>query len=151
MLSFIPPKSRLSLITLVLVSGGLLLFYLLSPPCSGEKNVFCDQRQPVLFPHEMHMGLYDCLDCHHDYDQEKNNILDPGTLYVGNPEVKCSFCHHSDSTLNRREAFHGQCLYCHLKTGPIDRTPFPPGLCGQCHAGPGPLSESDLILGEAHD
>jgi len=124
----------------------------MAPPCPDEKAICPDQRLPVVFPHEMHMGLFDCLDCHHEYEKNGSvNILDPATLYVGNPELLCGFCHNGKSRINREDAFHRQCIGCHLETGRIDGPVEPPALCGQCHAPGIDAAGMDLILGESHD
>ena len=95
---------------------------------AGHKR---NQRPPVIFPHEKHTGLYECLDCHHKY-QDNKNVLDEGELEEGNKKISCIYCHHSGSSIKLEEAYHGQCRGCHEKArkaggknGPV--------LCGECH------------------
>lgn len=85
-------------------------------------------RGPVLFPHELHMDGYDCLDCHHDYQDGKNVLEDAEEA----DDLTCASCHNAEAKIKVREAFHGQCMGCHdrykmttKKTGP--------SLCGECH------------------
>jgi c(7)-type cytochrome triheme protein len=84
-------------------------------------------RPPVPFPHELHMDVYDCLDCHHDYENGEN-VLDDAVLEEGNPEIKCAFCHTPAAAIDLKDAFHGQCVGCH----DIDHKKGP-RLCGECH------------------
>lgn len=102
------------------------------------------QRPPVIFDHDTHMGEYECLQCHHRYEDGENVLeedeltdIEPDELITLNvmPEeelsgIKCASCHNykkEKSTLNSMEAFHGQCIGCHEEkaSGPV--------LCGECH------------------
>jgi len=98
----------------------------------------------------MHMGQYDCLDCHHIYDKEHNNILNPMDLYAGNSHAECAACHNTESRIKLQEAFHMQCIGCHFNTGQIDR-PGGPNLCGECHKHNKGSSDFVMILGESDD
>ena len=83
-------------------------------------------RSPVRFFHDMHMGEYECLACHHDM-QNGENVLDESNLEEGNPAAMCASCHGVDSKTNRTKAFHRQCMGCHDN---VDKGPI---LCGECH------------------
>jgi len=147
--TYLPKKAIFCAILILLVFGGVFTFSMLDA-CPVEKKTCTDQRLPVAFPHDMHMGQYDCLDCHHVFDQQHNNILDPGELYAGNPLIKCESCHGAESQLNREEAFHGQCIGCHFKSGGIDQAGGP-NLCGECHKDNKGAGDFVMILGETHD
>lgn len=90
-----------------------------------------NQRPAVIFSHELHMDMADCLDCHHDYD-DGENILDEDELEEGNTAIRCATCHDSDSTVDMRRAYHFQCLGCHRQAR-IDGQAAGPELCGGCH------------------
>jgi hypothetical protein len=89
------------------------------------------QRSAVPFSHDLHMGLYECLDCHHDY---KNgvNILDEDLLEEGNPDIRCSACHNDQADLGRQKAYHRQCMGCHIDTRKAGQVSGPE-MCGACH------------------
>jgi len=95
---------------------------ILDHPAAFEKK----QRSPVLFPHEQHMMNYECLDCHHKYENGKN-VLDEDELIEENSDIACAKCHHPKMKIDLQKAFHRQCMLCHKenKTGPR--------LCGECH------------------
>lgn len=91
------------------------------------------QRPEVPFPHEVHMGEYECLDCHHEYEADsKENILDEDTLEEGNAEILCSACHNETSKMDRQTAFHRQCIACHISVRK-DGDDSGPEMCGSCH------------------
>lgn len=92
----------------------------------GEKT-----RGSVAFPHELHMGSFDCLDCHHDM-KDGENVLDEADLEEDNPDIMCASCHNADSKIERREAFHYQCMGCHNKFR-LTQEATGPTLCGECH------------------
>ncbi|GAB6909784.1 Cytochrome c class III [Desulfosarcina cetonica] len=89
------------------------------------------QRPVVRFSHELHMDMFDCLDCHHDYDNQEN-VLDEEDLEAGNPAVRCTSCHDSDSTPDLERAYHVQCMGCHRQAR-INGEDTGPELCGECH------------------
>jgi len=91
------------------------------------------QRPAVAFPHEIHMaGDLSCTDCHHQYDDKGENVLDESELEEGNPEIRCAHCHTQKTRINLRQAFHRQCVGCHTKTH-TDGKDTGPRLCGECH------------------
>jgi c(7)-type cytochrome triheme protein len=89
------------------------------------------QRSAVTFSHDLHMGLYECLDCHHDY-QNGANALDEDTLEEGNPDIRCAACHNDQADLDRQTAYHRQCMGCHIDTRK-DGEASGPEMCGACH------------------
>jgi c(7)-type cytochrome triheme protein len=90
-----------------------------------------DTRGSVIFPHEFHMGEFDCLDCHHDM-QEGENVLDEYDLEDGNPDILCGACHNPKEKIERMEAFHYQCVGCH-NNYKMTSDPTGPTMCGECH------------------
>ncbi|MCF8068023.1 MAG: cytochrome c family protein [Desulfobacterales bacterium] len=90
------------------------------------------ERSPVTFEHESHMDSFECLDCHHDYDESGENILDEGDLEEGNPDILCSACHNDDTKVDRQTAFHRQCMGCHIDERDGGNKAAP-DMCGQCH------------------
>lgn len=88
-------------------------------------------RAPVEFTHETHMENYECLDCHHAYE-DGENVLDEGDLEEGNPDILCASCHDAGAALNAQKAFHRQCMGCHIKERKAGNGTGPE-LCGECH------------------
>lgn len=89
------------------------------------------QRSPVDFSHDLHMGLYECLKCHHDY-QNGVNVLDENNLEEGNPAIRCANCHNDQADLDLQKAFHRQCIECHIEVRKSGQ-PSGPEMCGNCH------------------
>jgi len=89
------------------------------------------QRTAVAFSHDLHMGLYECLDCHHDY-KDSINVLNEDNLEEGNPDIRCSACHNDQADLGRQKAFHRQCIGCHIETRKAGNASGPE-MCGACH------------------
>ncbi len=127
-------------------SGGIVFFIINASPVSEPG---CDhQREPVAFPHEMHMANYDCLDCHHVYDDRNNNMLDAMELYSENPDIMCISCHTPDSRINFQMAFHRQCIGCHKKET-ISGQVSGPVMCGDCHLPDALMPENyEMIIGD---
>lgn len=148
-MTHIPKKTIFCGLFVLVAFAGVFSFSILAA-CPVEKTPCRDLRDPVLFPHEMHMGLYDCLECHHVYDEAGTNILDPMELYPGSPQAECTSCHVGSSRLNRRDAYHSQCIGCHSATTRI-RSPGGPYLCGECHRKQDRRADAGMILGEPHD
>ena len=87
-------------------------------------------RRAVYFSHENHMEIYDCLDCHHDY-QNGENVLDEGELEEdGN--AKCAACHSKDASIGLKTAYHRQCMGCHRLVNKQDAEGLPI-TCQDCH------------------
>lgn len=121
----------------VLVSAFFSLFLVLSGNCVLAQDLELKMtddvtRPPVIFPHDLHMSGFDCFDCHHDYDEDGNNILDDYALEEGNPDILCGACHTGKTTIEPREAFHLQCMGCHEQFT-FNKRPTGPVLCGECH------------------
>ena len=87
------------------------------------------QRPPVKFNHDKHSETIECNRCHHEYDENGNNV-------GGDEGQPCSEFHGLVSTEENPvplvRAFHIQCKTCHEgllakgeRSGPV--------MCGQCH------------------
>lgn len=88
-------------------------------------------RPPVAFSHDLHMGLYECLDCHHDM-KDGANVLDEDTLEEGNPDILCGNCHNDQASLDLQKAYHRQCMGCHIDNRKAGNASGPE-MCGACH------------------
>ena len=89
------------------------------------------QRTAVAFSHDLHMGLYECLDCHHKYE-DGVNVLDEDELVADSPEVNCAACHDDSASIDRQRAFHRQCMGCHIQVRKAGEASGPE-MCGACH------------------
>jgi c(7)-type cytochrome triheme protein len=89
------------------------------------------QRSPVVFSHDLHMGLYECLDCHHDM-KDGTNVLDEDALEEGNPDIQCGNCHNDQASLDLQKAYHRQCMGCHIDNRKAGNASGPE-MCGACH------------------
>ncbi len=89
------------------------------------------QRTAVAFSHDLHMGLYECLDCHHKYE-DGVNVLDEDDLVEDSPEVNCAACHDDAASIDRQRAFHRQCMGCHIQVRKAGEASGPE-MCGACH------------------
>ncbi len=114
----------------------LLILFPLFGAYGQEENIILEQpggqRPAVDFPHELHMGELDCLDCHHDYDENGENVLDEDSLEEGNDDLKCDACHDASTKIDLRSAFHKKCMGCHIELRKENK-PTGPELCGECH------------------
>jgi DNA-directed RNA polymerase subunit RPC12/RpoP len=119
----------------------LMLFFLVATPAAAmaQEDILIlndnedglPTRPPVAFPHDLHMGLYDCLTCHHDFDGE-TNVLDEDELYEGNENISCAACHGPGDQPDLQKAFHYQCMGCHIEVRKSGKGSGPE-LCGACH------------------
>lgn len=85
------------------------------------------ERPLVQFTHEQHANILECLRCHHNFDQYRNN--------KGSEGQPCSDCHAKaagDNPVPLQEAFHTQCKRCHEQTL-TKGTASGPVMCGECH------------------
>jgi hypothetical protein len=126
-----------NIIIIFLVSASIFLIF-----GYGFPNIYADkngkaftkrQRPHVNFIddlHELHMDYYDCIDCHHRYEDNKN-IIDESELEEGNPDIHCSSCHGRTKTA-LRESFHTQCIGCHDNYNDTENSSLPV-FCGECH------------------
>ena len=89
------------------------------------------QRTPVAFSHDLHMGLYECLDCHHKFENGVN-VLDEDDLVEEAPEVSCGACHDDAASIDRQRAYHRQCMGCHIEVRKAGEASGPE-MCGACH------------------
>ncbi|MBT3311980.1 MAG: cytochrome c3 family protein [Desulfobacterales bacterium] len=120
-----------------IIKWGLLiltLFFWITPGMSQEDRIIMNHeelgihsRPLVIFPHNDHEGLTECIRCHHDYDEYMTNI--------GGDEGKCSDCHQAtpgSNPINLTKAIHIQCKSCHMKSAKTNVNKGPV-MCGQCH------------------
>lgn len=144
----IPLKLRFSYIMVCVFIGGMVTFSFMHH--CPENSAVCParhkQRFPVAFPHDMHTESYDCETCHHEYDDEKNNVIDISELYSGNEDIMCDSCHTSETTIDTRRAYHRQCLRCHDKEVTVNQAAAPT-MCNECHR-PSSLTptEDEIII-----
>ena len=124
-----------------MIRAGLHLFIILflitiSGPGGAQEEVIVmnhdelgpHERPLVEFPHLIHEDLYDCSQCHHDYDDAGVN--------VGSDGGYCSDCHAAKAIENPvplLDAIHFQCLGCHAKEISTSDNKNIPQMCGQCH------------------
>ena len=88
------------------------------------------QRSGVAFPHTLHMDTYECLDCHHDY-QDGINVLDEGDL-AEDGSAACGACHYKGAKIQLKQAYHRQCMGCHRTLNQQDDGALPI-TCRDCH------------------
>ncbi|MGD8268080.1 MAG: cytochrome c3 family protein [Desulfobacterales bacterium] len=128
--------------TLVLLAGLLMLVVLGLSLAYAQEEVIelnadpevAQQRSAVAFSHDLHMGLYECLDCHHKYE-DGVNVLDEDDLVEDSPEVNCAACHDESASIDRQQAFHRQCMGCHIEVRKAGEASGPE-MCGACHLPP---------------
>lgn len=115
----------LALLTALAASVGLGQDEVMTLNAAGEGK---NQRPLVVFSHGKHSEIYDCANCHHEYEENLNKLGSEG----GN----CADCHQptatADNSVPLNLAYHQQCKSCHvrllqkdLKSGPV--------MCGDCH------------------
>ncbi|MEZ4551217.1 MAG: cytochrome c3 family protein [Desulfobacterales bacterium] len=124
-------KKKCILMACGFLVAGIVIFSL-QKPCPIEECGRNGLRERVGFPHEAHIVLYDCLVCHHVYDDQRNNILDPGELYEDNPDIRCIACHKPNAAIGPMRAFHRQCIGCHNEESAAGRSSGP-NMCSECH------------------
>lgn len=101
---------------------------------SRDQSFADRQRPPVRFldeQHDNHMDGFDCLTCHHRYENGEN-VLDEFELEEGNPDISCSACHHAGAQIGLRKAYHDQCIGCHNRYNDKEGSALPV-YCGECH------------------
>ena len=124
----------------LLIVSVLSLFLLPLPASADMDEIMLNQksrqhprqRSEVSFPHELHMENFECLDCHHDYKDNKN-VLDESELYEDNPDTRCNACHTHGASMDTTEAFHHQCMGCHIKAIKENTKARGHEMCGSCH------------------
>jgi len=87
-------------------------------------------RAAVYFSHENHMETFECLDCHHNY-QNGENVLDEDELDEDG-SARCAACHSKDASIELRTAYHRQCIGCHRQVNKQEAARLPI-TCGDCH------------------
>ena len=130
------PANRVASLTCFAVFLFVVMVVFFSSANAGKhEQTFANrQRPPVNFlneMHDLHMETYECLDCHHRYENGEN-VLDESELEEGNQDIRCAACHHSEAKTRTREAFHNQCIGCHEKLNDREGGSLPI-LCGECH------------------
>jgi c(7)-type cytochrome triheme protein len=125
-------KKLLIVCFLTFFFSGPLLFAQPEEIILNNSKTFINKRQSsVTFPHELHMERFECLDCHHRYENNKN-VLDEDELEEGNSAAQCAGCHNLKSTCDLQKAFHRQCLNCHVNNRkPGEKSG--PRMCIGCH------------------
>lgn len=98
-------------------------------------------RPAAYFPHDAHMMLLACTDCHHEYNEAGENVVDEMAL-DGSDAMRCATCHTRFADVNAREAFHRQCMVCHRATEKAGN-PSGPRTCGNCHL---PVTPDDGLM-----
>jgi len=96
----------------------------------NEASYHSKERSAVYFPHENHMETYECLDCHHDY-QDGENILDEDDLDEDG-SAACAACHSKDTSVTLKSAYHRQCMGCHRRLNKQEDAALPI-TCRDCH------------------
>lgn len=87
-------------------------------------------RPAVYFSHEDHMEIYECLDCHHDY-QNGENVLDEDDLEEDG-SADCAACHSKGASIELKTAYHRQCMGCHRLVNKQEAGTLPI-TCRDCH------------------
>lgn len=124
---------------------GIMTFSLMGL-CPVDNGRCSEERESVPFPHDMHMDFYDCETCHHIYDENKENTLDPMELDNGGTNVQCSSCHDLNNKINTQEAFHRQCMGCHNEVAVLGQN-IVPTACKECHRSESMVfTEYDMII-----
>ncbi len=119
--------------TFILILAGLFLSISFAFSQEDEfvinhEEIGQHQRPLVRLNHERHSEIIDCKRCHHDYDENGNNMEEDGR--------SCSGCHgkveSKENPVSLMKAFHIQCKCCHEKR--ISRGKISgPVMCGACH------------------
>lgn len=134
-------KVKLSMHKTILLMGAAVLLTTTAIPdlmaqpdeilLNHVKQFIQKRRPPVPFPHGVHMERFECLACHHKYENGKN-VLDEDELEEGNPAATCTACHNIKSGCNLQKVFHRQCLECHVNKRPPGEK-YGPRMCIGCH------------------
>ena len=103
-----------------------------------ESEIFIDNasaysnknRSAVYFSHENHMESFECLDCHHDYQNGKN-VLDEDELEEDG-KARCATCHTKGASIDLKTAYHRQCVGCHRLVNKQEDAGLPI-TCQNCH------------------
>ena len=93
-----------------------------------------DRKGPVYFEHKKHARDYDvsCWDCHHDYDNNGENLWSPWE-----ETQKCMECHDPDEEYDNipklQTAYHVNCKNCHKEKAIFGDDPLAYRKCTTCH------------------
>ncbi len=124
----------------VLMFGPHLIQAQLPVYLIDNEDVYTTKKKPsVLFDHDLHMAVAECMDCHHHY-KDGENVLEHFDLYEGAEGVLCRDCHaepgtrfredHDPTVKDLESAYHHQCITCHRETVPETTGPR---TCMGCH------------------
>ncbi len=121
-----------AILTFILIFSRAMLF---AQPeeitINYSKTQKSNRLAPVTFPHELHIENYECLDCHHKYENGEN-VLEEDELEEGNPAANCTGCHNLKKNCDLQKTFHRQCLSCHVNKQTSFET-HAPRMCTGCH------------------
>ena len=137
-------RCQIAVSVCVLVVIGFLsaMIILILPPFAGlyaqEAEIYIEDasvdktngRSAVYFPHESHMEILDCLDCHHDY-QNGENVLEEDDLEEDGFS-RCANCHTNKASIELKKAYHRQCINCHRTVHKKEDLNLPI-TCKDCH------------------
>lgn len=135
-MTFSPPRAALFIGLLsaafsLCLAGGSQLFAQESEIHIENSGAYRHKSRPaVYFPHEAHMEIYECLDCHHDYKDGKN-ILEEDNLDEDG-SARCARCHSKNASVVLKTAYHRQCMGCHRLINKQENA-FLPITCQDCH------------------
>jgi hypothetical protein len=97
------------------------------------------QRPAARFPHAKHAKddkIIYCNQCHHDFDDFRNNKVKDEADVTGQP---CAECHGKVATAKNPtpilDAYHARCKGCHEDMGARGKKSGPV-MCGSCHTKP---------------
>ena len=121
----------LSAVLCPILPGAARLYAQESEITIDNASVFQNKnRTAVYFSHENHMETFECLDCHHDY-QNGENVLDEDELEEdGN--ARCAACHSKGASIELKIAYHRQCMGCHRLVNKQENAGLPI-TCQECH------------------
>lgn len=106
-----------------------------------NQDIYTSKKKPsVLFDHDLHTAVAECMDCHHHY-KDGENVLEHFDLFEGAEGVMCRDCHaepgtrfqedHDPTEKDLEQAYHAQCITCHREKAGEDVTA--PRTCMGCH------------------
>jgi c(7)-type cytochrome triheme protein len=112
---------------------------------SNAKDITIESRGvgPVMFSHDIHTGMFGCVECHPDVFRPKNNNNHP-TMKSMEEGRSCGACHNGEAAFG----VGGDCVTCHtiavditIQTENVGKVMFSHDIhtgmfgCGECHPG----------------